>query len=445
MQRMNLSVPNAAGPAVQGGSGRGGQGGASLKDMSAPAVAAQVAGAPKIEDLFEFGGQTGQKSNFDQLNGSFKDRLVNAAKAYIEAGGKKIKLASAFRGQEDQERLYNTWIKAGGNLKTKPTAAGITTPALPVSMGGRLNAHGAGNAIDAGDQATDINNKIKLKDFGLTWGGLFTNPDKVHIQMANFTPGTDQAAPTTDSKQSALSAEPTGSLINMIKGLESFSPKAFKDHKQYSIGYGTKANSPEEGPISESEATSRLMSSLAGATKYVASFGSKFGYKWGQPQLDALSSFAYNGGNGFIDQVTGGGKRTNAEILAKIPEYNQASGKESSGLVRRRATEAGMFGQNLSAANGGIVNGPSSGYPATLHGNEIITPLSPNSILEQLGKTPVTTEIAGSSSSSTSNTIKEIYSMNTEIMEMLAGKLDDMIDKLDRGNTYSDKLVKAMA
>ena len=96
---------------------------------------------------------------------------------------------------------------------------------------------------------------------------------------------------------------------------------------------------------------------------------------------------------------------------------------------------------NVSAANGGIVNGPSSGYPATLHGNEIITPLSPNSILEQLGKTPATTEIAGSSSSSTSNTIKEIYSMNTEIMEMLAGKLDTMISKLSDSNDTQSKLL----
>jgi hypothetical protein len=99
----------------------------------------------------------------------------------------------------------------------------------------------------------------------------------------------------------------------------------------------------------------------------------------------------------------------------------------------------------LKAKKGGMFNGPESGYPVEMHGNEIITPLSPNSILEQLGKTPATTEIAGSSSSSTTNTIKEIYSMNAEIMEMLAGKLDDMIDRLDRGNTYSDKLVKAMA
>jgi hypothetical protein len=95
----------------------------------------------------------------------------------------------------------------------------------------------------------------------------------------------------------------------------------------------------------------------------------------------------------------------------------------------------------ISAAMGGITNGPKFGYPATLHGNEIITPLSPNSILEQLGKTPATTEIAGSSSSSTSNTIKEIYSMNTEVMEMLAGKLDTMISKLSDSNDTQSKLL----
>jgi hypothetical protein len=95
----------------------------------------------------------------------------------------------------------------------------------------------------------------------------------------------------------------------------------------------------------------------------------------------------------------------------------------------------------ISAAMGGIANGSMSGYPATLHGNEIITPLSPNSILEQLGKTPATTEIAGSSSSSTTNTIKEIYSMNTEIMELLAGKLDTMISKLSDSNDTQSKLL----
>ena len=95
----------------------------------------------------------------------------------------------------------------------------------------------------------------------------------------------------------------------------------------------------------------------------------------------------------------------------------------------------------LKAKKGGMFNGPESGYPVEMHGNEIITPLSPNSILEQLGKTPATTEIAGSSSSSTTNTIKEIYSMNTEVMEMLAGKLDTMISKLSDSNDTQSKLL----
>jgi hypothetical protein len=111
-------------------------------------------------------------------------------------------------------------------------------------------------------------------------------------------------------------------------------------------------------------------------------------------------------------------------------------------MVRKqRAWEGWRPGTVVSAAKGGITDGPKSGYPATLHGNEIITPLSPNSILEQLGKTPATTEIAGSSSSSTTNTIKEIYSMNTEIMELLAGKLDTMISKLSDSNDTQSKLL----
>ena len=293
MQRMNLSVPNATGPAAAppppastasrtaGTMSDYKSRGSVVAAKPAANSATQGSGAPKIEDLFTFEGQTGQRSNFDDLDPAFKTRLVKVAQAYIAEGGTKIKLASAQRGQEDQERIYKTWKDAGGDLKTKPTAGGMTTPALPVSLGGVPTAHNLGYAIDAGQQAVDINNKIKLADYGLRWGGTFKNADPVHIQM----------------------------------------------------------------------------------------------------------------------------------------------------------------GSKLSAATGGITDGPKSGYPATLHGNEIITPLSPNSILEQLGKTPATTEIAGSSSSSTSNTIKEIYSMNTEIMELLAGKLDTMISKLSDSNDTQSKLL----
>jgi hypothetical protein len=140
----------------------------------------------KVDDYVKFGGETGQRSNFDQLTPDFQTRLLAAIDEYQKKGGKQLNLTSAYRPPEDQERIYKTWKDAGGNLETKPTVAGITTPALPASMGGRMNAHGRGQAIDAGSQAADINSKVKLADFGLKWGGTFRKPDPPHIQDIAF-------------------------------------------------------------------------------------------------------------------------------------------------------------------------------------------------------------------------------------------------------------------
>jgi GH24 family phage-related lysozyme (muramidase) len=46
----------------------------------------------------------------------------------------------------------------------------------------------------------------------------------------------------------------------------------------------------------------------------VASFGKSKKYPWGQNQVDALTSFIYNGGEGWLNQVTDEGKRKNPEI-----------------------------------------------------------------------------------------------------------------------------------
>ena len=101
---------------------------------------------------------------------------------------------------------------------------------------------------------------------------------------------------------------------------------------------------------------------------------------------------------------------------------------------------------HFQARYGGIANGPSSGYPATLHGNEIVSPLSPNSILEHLGKTSVSSGtnsiINSSSNSSTTNNNNDILN---GLFDMMVSKLDTVIDKLDSGNDISKKIVKAMA
>ena len=134
--------------------------------------------------------------------------------------------------------------------------------------------------------------------------------------------------------------------VDVVKKLEGFSAKAFWDHKQYSIGYGTKASGPNE-VITEPEAASKMKSVLNKSAQYVINFAKTHGYKWGQNQIDALSSFIYNGGKGFLDQVTKGGKRTNQEIAQAIPQYNKASGKVEKGLVKRRNIEVAMFKNGL--------------------------------------------------------------------------------------------------
>jgi hypothetical protein len=108
-------------------------------------------------------------------------------------------------------------------------------------------------------------------------------------------------------------------------------------------------------------------------------------------------------------------------------------------------------GKIIQAKFGGITKGPMSGYPATLHGNEVIAPLSPNSILERLAKTPVSESSAiaamadGAASKSSIQTDNALNGMMATLIEMMENKMDSMIDKLDQNNTYSDKLVKAMA
>lgn len=60
-------------------------------------------------------------------------------------------------------------------------------------------------------------------------------------------------------------------------------------------------------------------------------------------------------------------------------EYNNASDKATGGHIHAQ----------IQAEKGGIVDGPKSGYPATLHGKEVIVPLAQNSVLEKLAKASI--------------------------------------------------------
>ena len=120
------------------------------------------------------------------------------------------------------------------------------------------------------------------------------------------------------------------------------------------------------------------------------------------------------------------------------------------GQVGRRAPKIVSLVENaqVSAREGGIAKGPEKGYPATLHGNEIIVPLDPNSILAELGKKSAQqaasemNNILPESKNNQMDGMKDVLNLNQALMELLSNKLDTMINKMDTSNDTQSKLLK---
>ena len=101
------------------------------------------------------------------------------------------------------------------------------------------------------------------------------------------------------------------------------------------------------------------------------------------------------------------------------------------------------------AARGGIFSGSISGYPVELHGDELVAPIDPNSILaKMLTAGPGQAETLAQSSplaknnSSDSEASKELVAINMSMLEMMSTKLDTVIDRLGTSNDIQDKLLK---
>ena len=131
-------------------------------------------------------------------------------------------------------------------------------------------------------------------------------------------------------------------LLDVVMGFEGWNPKAYGDYKQWSVGYGTKAKHPGE-VIDQEEGKRRLQAELDQARGYVTQ---KFP-NLAPNQADALTSFTYNLGPGWMSQPTRlraalekGDMQTAAQVMQL---YNKAGGEVLPGLVKRRASEAAMF------------------------------------------------------------------------------------------------------
>ncbi len=133
--------------------------------------------------------------------------------------------------------------------------------------------------------------------------------------------------------------------LDFIKAKEGFRSKAFWDHKQYSIGYGTRTNDPAEKngtkEITKEEAERRLVEYTNKDREYIVEKGKSEGLNWSQNELDALTSFTYNLGRGNLATLIN--DRTKEEIAEKMPLYSRASGKVLPGLLQRRQEEVHIF------------------------------------------------------------------------------------------------------
>lgn len=112
-------------------------------------------------------------------------------------------------------------------------------------------------------------------------------------------------------------------------------------------------------------------------------------------------------------------------------------------VQKQRAWEGFREGEVIKAAKGGIASGPTTGYPATLHGNEMIVPLDPNSLLAELGKkSKEEATQAMANKSGGDEPMKELANINQTMMDMLSSKLDAMISRLETSNDTQSKLLK---
>ena len=138
-------------------------------------------------------------------------------------------------------------------------------------------------------------------------------------------------------------------FLDMVKRHEGYNPKAYWDVEQYSIGYGSRAKSPNE-VIDKSEAERRLNFELSKARADVLSFVK---IKLNQNQLDALTSLTYNAGSiSKFPKLVGNLNAGNFQGAAReFLDINKAGGRVLPGLTKRRSEEAQLFLSASTAAS----------------------------------------------------------------------------------------------
>lgn len=133
--------------------------------------------------------------------------------------------------------------------------------------------------------------------------------------------------------------------FDAIKASEGYAPTASWDYKQYSSGYGTKAQPGDENiPQDQLKAVyeQRFQDEVAKAAAHVDSINPNL-----PPGVKAaLTSLTYNAGPGWSQSGLGDLVRAGdiEGAKARFLQYNHAGGQVDPGLTARRGREAAWFG-----------------------------------------------------------------------------------------------------
>ena len=151
----------------------------------------------------------------------------------------------------------------------------------------------------------------------------------------------------TLAKKAAPQPTSTGAAgLALIKQFEGCRLKAYKpfSYEQYwTIGWGHYgADVREAQTITQAQADAMLVADLKKYEQYVLNKAyCPITAQLTQNQFDALVSFAYNCGGGWLKTLCNG--RTAAQIAGALPLYNKSGGKAVAGLTRRRNAEQALF------------------------------------------------------------------------------------------------------
>lgn len=139
--------------------------------------------------------------------------------------------------------------------------------------------------------------------------------------------------------------------LELIEEGEGFRTYAYESGGKWYIGYGTQCDEDEyPDGITREEAEALLLDKIEGYEEKLNEFFVRCGVKPTQGQFDALISFSYNFGTGWMSGTSdlvkiasGEIEATRLEVAQAFGEWCHSGGQAMRGLAERRLAEAALF------------------------------------------------------------------------------------------------------